>query len=443
MKNLKGFLLVFAALLFVSACQPTPENETVIQTGDFLENLQEVSFAPYEAPQKVTYETETAELALRFDAEVIAPEANAYSIVQLERMQYTQEDYRRIMDFFCPSAEWFDMPERTKAEIIANYWEIQNNTRISEEQKAQFDYLLEDAKNAPDTVVFVPFDLAAHLEDEYGFTAQTHHAGEDPSFFSITPLSYTWSYARSQNGTIYQESFLDPLLEEDGYKMEDFKRTPQISREEAVAIAKDAIRILGFDAAIQLYSAEKGIAYRNQWPQAYGWQCIFTRQYGGVQAPDPFQGAWNTWKNSPPPSYAAPWPQENIVVFVDEKGLAAFSALGVSREKEVLYENVALLPFDTLLERIEKQLKYQHAFVQEGIADKACDITSIKLVGAVIAQKDEPDLGLFIPSWRVEYKLSFIERGAEVILDNNATYFNAIDGSYIEPRAMAEMLGYQ
>ena len=154
------------------------------------------------APQKVTYETETAELALRFDAEVIAPEANAYSIVQLERMQYTQEDYRRIMDFFCPSAEWFDMPERTKAEIIANYWEIQNNTRISEEQKAQFDYLLEDAKNTPDTVVFVPFDLAAHLEDEYGFTAQTHHAGEDPSFFSITPLSYTWSYARSQNGPI-------------------------------------------------------------------------------------------------------------------------------------------------------------------------------------------------------------------------------------------------
>ena len=73
------------------------------------------------------------------------------------------------------------------------------------------------------------------------------------------------------------------------------------------------------------------------------------------------------------------------MVFVDEKGLAAFSALGVSREKEVLYENVALLPFSALLERIEKQLKYQHAFVQEGVADKACDITSIKLLGAVIA----------------------------------------------------------
>ncbi len=52
-------------------------------------------------------------------------------------------------------------------------------------------------------------------------------------------------------------------------------------------------------------------------------------------------------------------------------------------------------------------------------------------------------MGLFIPSWRVEYKLFFTERGAEVILDDNATYFNAIDGSYIEPRAMAEMLGYQ
>ena len=61
----------------------------------------------------------------------------------------------------------------------------------------------------------------------------------------------------------------------------------------------------------------------------------------------------------------------------------------------------------------------------------------------LIAQKDDPDLELFIPSWRVEYKLFFTERGAEVILDDNATYFNGIDGSYIEPRAMAEMLGYQ
>ena len=108
----------------------------------------------------------------------------------------------------------------------------------------------------------------------------------------------------------------------------------------------------------------------------------------------------------------------------------------------MLYKNVALLPFDALLERIEKQLKYQHAYAQEGITDKMCRVTSIELLGSVIAEKDKAGFGLFIPSWRVEYALSYTEYGTEIVLDGNATYFNAIDGSYIEPRASAEMLGY-
>ena len=34
--------LAVVLVLLLAACQPTPESETVIQTGDFLKNLQEV-----------------------------------------------------------------------------------------------------------------------------------------------------------------------------------------------------------------------------------------------------------------------------------------------------------------------------------------------------------------------------------------------------------------
>ena len=430
--------------LLLTACQPTPESVAVIQAGDFLENLQAVPFEPYEAPERAEYETDIPELAVIFDAEVIVPEASAYSIVELEQVKFTEADYRRFMEHFCPGAEWFDVPERTKAEIIEDYWAIQNNTRMPEEQKAQFDSLLQEAESAPETVELVPFDLSAHLREEYGFVAQSDRCegSERPSTFSVSPLQYAWGYSRTQSGTVYRQSYLDFNLEEDIYMAEDFKRDPNISQAEAVSIAEEAVRALGFDPAIKLHSAEKGITYRNLWPVTYGWQCIFTREYGGIQAPDPFLGYWNTWKNSPPPSYAAPWPRENIAVFVDDSGIDVFSVLGISREKEVLYKNVALLPFDALLERIEKQLKYQHAYAQEGITDKMCRVTSIELLGSVIAEKDKAGFGLFIPSWRVEYALSYTEYGTEIVLDGNATYFNAIDGSYIEPRASAEMLGY-
>ena len=61
---------------------------------------------------------------------------------------------------------------------------------------------------------------------------------------------------------------------------------------------------------------------------------------------------------------------------------------------------------------------------------------------AVINIKDTSGYGMLIPSWWVDYVSSYTQNGVENQF-NNTTIFNAIDGSYIEPRAMAEMLGYQ
>ena len=439
---IKKVLSLIAICLMLSACQSTPREETIIQSGDFLNGLTEVPFTPCEAPQRVEQETNATELEIIFAADVIIPDASAYSIVELEQIKYTKDDYKGFMEHFCPSAKWFEQPERTKAEILESYWAIQNNTRIPNEQKSQFDFMLETAKTAPETAELIPFDLAAHLQEEYGFTAWAYRdENEEPSTFSISPLECSWNYARLPSGTIYQESFLDFDHEEDVYMKKDFQHEPIISQADAVSIAQEALDALGFDSAIKLYSVEKGITYRNFWPVTYGWQCIFTRDYSGIQLPDAF-GAWSTWKNSPPPSYAAPWSQEMVVAFVDDIGLNVIGVRGPSKEKDVLYKNIALLPFNKLLERIEKQLMYQHAYYSDGITEKSCRVTSIELLGSMIAERNKPGFALFIPSWRVNYVLSYTEYGTQIVLDDNATFFNAIDGSYIEPRASADMLGY-
>ena len=92
-----GLAVVLALLL--TACQPTPESVAVIQAGDFLENLQEVPFEPYEAPGYVNDSKTKNGLAITFDAEVIVPEASAYSIVELEQVKYTEAEYAALMDF--------------------------------------------------------------------------------------------------------------------------------------------------------------------------------------------------------------------------------------------------------------------------------------------------------------------------------------------------------
>ena len=138
----------------------------------------------------------------------------------------------------------------------------------------------------------------------------------------------------------------------------------------------------------------------------------------------------------------APWDREMAAIFVDANGVFSCNVRGLAKQTEVLYENVALLPFDALLERIEKQMVYQHAFQQDGVTDQAVKISSIALRLAVINIKDKPGYGMLIPSWWVDYVSSYKQDGVENQF-HNTTIFNAIDGSYIEPRAMAEMLGYQ
>lgn len=330
----RRLLFIFLALLcmlpcfLLSGCQATPENGAVLQAEGFLKGIAETPFTPYEAPARVENEIDTEHLKIVFDAEIIIPEASAYSIVELQQVQYTEEDYRRLMDHFCPGATWIEQPVLTKAQILEHYWNIQSNSRIPEEEKPQYNYLLEDAKAAPETAAPVPFDLSSSLQKQHAFAAWTSADREEASSFSIHPLIYLWNCVRTQDVVIFQENFLDLDFEEDVYMVEDFRTDPEISQEEAVSIARNAIGALAFDPAITLFSAEKAIAYRNHWPVSYGWQCIFTRNYNGLQ----LQGLLDhhrIWRNSPPPSYAAPWDQEKIMVYVNSEGVDIIEVRGL------------------------------------------------------------------------------------------------------------------
>lgn len=131
-----------------------------------------------------------------------------------------------------------------------------------------------------------------------------------------------------------------------------------------------------------------------------------------------------------------------VSVFVDANGVYTCGVRGLAKQTEVLYENVALLPFDMLLERIERQMVYQHASQGERVSKQAVKIQSISLYLSMINIKDKLGYGMLIPSWTVEYIFSYELNGVEERY-TNSTIFNAIDGSYIEPRAPLETLSRQ
>ena len=433
-----GLAVVLALLL--TACQPTPESVAVIQAGDFLENLQEAPFEPYEAPGHVSDRKTKNGLAITFDAEVIVPEASAYSIVELEQVKYTEAEYAALMDFFVPGANWISSMQQTKADLIEMNYRIQSSDRYTESEKKEHDRTIqEDLLLAPESVTQTPFDLAAAYADGRG-SAWYPQEGFNASFAFNKALG-SWQYQREAQTYVQIKDFLTPdVTESDAFMLEDFDRDPEITQEDALAAAQELLRELKL-TGFALYSAAKGIAYEYREPITYGWQFIFTRESCGLQTQYEFQG-WKTWKNSPPPAYVSPWNEEVVSVFVDANGVYTCGVRGLARQTEVLYENVALLPFDMLLERIERQMVYQHASQGEGVSKQAVEIQSISLYLSMINIKDKLGYGMLIPSWTVEYIFSYELNGVEERY-TNSTIFNAIDGSYIEPRAPLETLSRQ
>lgn len=434
-------LICICCMIAAVSCQKTPENANVLSVRDFLENLAETPFVPYEAPERVKANETRSGLNIFFDAAVTVPAASAYGITEVRQVQYTEDDYLRLMEYFSPGTTWVNRPEQTKADMIRQYYEIQNSDRFTESEKEEYESLLEAAKYAPEVALTTPFSIKQAMEQGRGYAWSTGDEGKPSESFSFYSTTWNWQYMRVASASIMQKDFLQPeYTESDALLLPDFAHDPLISKDDACAVAWKLIEEMGLASDFAVYTAEKAIAYEGREPSTYGWQFIFTRTSNGLQAPFDFDG-WATWETSPQPAYAAPWSREMISIFVDPDGIYKCDVRGLSAETKVMYENVTLLPFDQLLERIKKQLVYQHAYQEEGVTGQMVTVSSITLGLSVINEKDKPGYGMLIPSWTVEYRFSYNEDAFDYNFDTE-TVFNAIDGSYIEPRASAGMLGY-
>lgn len=434
-------LICICCMIAAVSCQKTPENVNVLARGNFLEGLVGTPFVPYEAPERIKANEKRSGLNIFFDAEVTVPAASAYGITEVRQVQYTEDDYLRLMEYFSPGTTWINRPEQTKADMIRQYYEIQSSNRFTEPEKEEYEYLLEAAEDAPEVAEMTPFSIKQAMEQGQGYAWSIGDEGKLSESFSFYSTTWNWQYMRVASTSVMQQDFLQPeYTESDALLLPDFAYDPLISKDDACAIAWKLIKEMGLASNFAVYTAEKAIAYEGREPNTYGWQFIFTRISNGLQAPFDFDG-WVTWKTSPQPAYAAPWSREMISIFVDPEGVYKCDVRGLSAETKVMYENVTLLPFDQLLERIKKQLVYQHAYQEEGVTGQMVTVSSITLGLSVINEKDKPGYGMLIPSWWVDYVSSYKQYGEENHF-NNTTIFNAIDGSYIEPRATEDMLGY-
>lgn len=428
------------ACCFTTACQPTPYQSPVVNKGgDYLEGIEETPFEPYAAESHADRTAKRNGIRMQFDADVIIPETGGYAVYEAERLSFTAAEHMAFIEHFLPNAALVEKPVWTKeyyaAEITKAYQFMALTGRSLE---SYIERLKQQMDSAPENAKETPLDLSAMANGAH-YTAYAP-AGENVyACFAGEIGGNDFLYTRDAYCRCYDEMMLAADAELSEQYGDDFATEPAITEQDAVKLAEQSLTALGIEGMKPLTCSRMCVYGSVGDIVGRGWAVTFTRDCGGLTVPYYIGGSSGNVNDVP--ALSAPWGQEVLTVGIDSAGICYFTLKGACTVTKKLYANVPLLGYDELLDRIENQLFYHHAFSADGVKNPCITVKEIRLCAALVNVADRPNTGRYIPAFEVAYSYQFTYGDSDdVIKQDLSMYFNAIDGSYIEPRVNADTL---
>lgn len=428
------------ACCFTTACQPTPSQSPVVNKGgDYLGGIEETPFEPYAAEGHADRTAKRNGIRMQFDADVIIPETSGYAVYEAERSSFTAAKHMAFIEHFLPNAALVEKPVWTKeyyaAEITKAYQFMALTGRSLE---SYIERLKQQMDSAPENAKETPLDLSAMANGAH-YTAYAP-AGENVySCFAGEIGGDDFLYTRDAYCRCYDEMMLAADAELSEQYGGDFATEPAITEQDDVKLAEQSLTALGIEGMKPLTCSRMCVYGSVGDIVGRGWAVTFTRNCGGLTVPYDIGGSSGNVNDVP--ALSAPWGQEVLTVGIDSAGICYFTLKGACTVTKKLYANVPLLGYDELLDRIENQLFYHHAFSADGVKNPCITVKEIRLCAALVNVADRPNTGRYIPAFEVAYSYQFTYGDSDdVIKQDLSMYFNAIDGSYIEPRVNADTL---
>ena len=473
--RIRALLLTLAALL--AACQPTPEEDVVVNKGDgTLEEAIAAEALPparYEAPETLRLDpfgTETFQVVV--DAEVCVPDVERYPIVEVvlrtitadwaRDMMYKMADGKTIHTY---QNEVPTTKEQIEGEITLLQQQLANpdaylpagadeQTRAAAEK--EWRELLEAwetlYQEAPDT--FEPREV--DMSDAAFRTASEFRGAVESGKQRETYLSVTAWYG-GPGGNVEYNNLVDvgmPFHFDMDSDLTDLNDVT-ISAEEAVQIGLDFLAQLGETdfAPAQILAGYCDPEWGTdpipleEWPQCY--QIQFTRSVAGVPATyreEHYDGIGADGRER----YAPAYPQESIEMDIRDSGVTYMYWSTPSELGRTLNENVTLMPFEQVVERFCDQILYSATPAVEetdSVIKKTLYIDRIELGMVRALQRGSVEEWVMVPAWtffgRTVLQYAGPEPGGYPLNENNEyvsempgysyLILNAVDGSVYDP----------
>ncbi len=481
----KPIVLALLAVLLLCACVPTPDEEFVVNKGDgvLTEKIAEkpVAEKALEAPARVDEVIKTNNLTVELAAEVVLPDGGRYPVAEVLPKTYDAAWARDILTQIADGKtllvrESEAGPNMTREGILREVQAVQNSLEnfdetygnLPESEQAEMRAQLNEAldawsayyREAPESTDGIEADLSNTAYNALGrMSAEIDCTRPERAYHSPIEVNRCGTVSfMNMDMTYGKTEQLSPVIGP--------LHGVALTEAEAIEVAKMFLHKLGeTELEPMLVLDANGRRYGDDPRDEHAYAIWFTRPVGGMpgamaHSQQDLYGIYS--QNGGDRAYSEPCDQEYAYFLIRDSGINWFDWYAPSTVTRIVNENVALVPFDTILETFRRQIvveafpAFEKARVSADlngkmtITDATLCIDRIALESVRIRKEGAAGTFLLVPTWTFYGRpvlhgenLGDLRYAGWTIEENgDAVYYvpggcylqiNAIDGSVINP----------
>ena len=459
------FIALLVIFLLLSACQPTPESSIVISKNDGTleaaletENEYDPMAAIYPEHWEAEYEELGGRLKVDIDADIIAKH-KAYNVVKIEPYLVPIDQADKIIKglFGTTDVYNFDVYEMTKSQIETLIIELKaqkakavssgNESQASDLEMA-INNLFSQQKNAPETTGSSPYNHTFADTSEYDLVQESINVKRDidddkAPFLSIVNRLQSNYSKRPEASIVYTDKYRQTYSHTSETSILGQRLMSEVfATEEAKAAIATATAFLGEIGAedrvlqkMEAYTADDGSNTITGYKMSYGIQYDGVVLAYGVQ-----DGASLEIIREEEQIFNEPFEFEILLVEVENNAVVNFYWSNILKSGSIIKENVALMPFEEIMDNLQNQLTAKYAYIDSSGKTQFLYVDQIILTYAVDAVKDKPGEYMLVPAWAFygghdygdgyEMPNGTIKEGRYAEMSSLLT-INAVDGTVI------------
>lgn len=441
-KKLSTFLAIL--LIVFAACQPTPDNEVVVNKGDKkAENVifhsEENEVTALVCPEVWQEEGEVHKtMTLHIDAEIEVGEGDEHPVYTIQRRKLDEQTVLNVIRAVFPDADALRVEEQSYEELVAELEAIQKGEfegydEAGNEILTPYENEAELLAEVHDKIAQTPtkstfLDLCVENIVFQNGSVDYIFRRQDGSLAYVTAINSFGGWLWCHTGAdcnIQKENWVqqgDAIEGEAPHTLENVT----ISQEEAEQFAQILFERLGM-THMQLSGATKARCVNGFEITSEGWQLEYGPATEGTHGCSTRYYSACTAFAQQETAVAADWKSESIELYVTEKGVESFSWTNMYSIVETANENVQLLSFEEIQQRIRDTMRAGFSWTENSnTGNSEVYITKIILTTGIMQIADNLEEALLVPAWAIFYTT---DGDMKDYSDQSLLLLNALDGS--------------